>query len=399
MKQNVRLGRVAGIPVGANWSVAVILVIIAEILAVSVLPAAVPHRPAAVYWLVAVVAAALFLACLLAHELAHAVVARRCGVGVRSITLWMLGGMAELEGDPPGAAADLRIALAGPGASLAAGGVFLAEGAVLGYAGGPAVAVAAASWLGAMNGVLAVFNLLPGAPLDGGRVLRAILWRRCGDRLRAERGAARAGRLLGAAVIGLGVVEVLALGSYEGLWLMLIGWFLFSAAAAEEAAARAAAALAGVTVADVMTPHPDLAPAWSTVGDFIDQVAARSRQAAFQVVDPGGRLRGLVLADQFAPVAAAARSELTVGQVALAVPPAYLAAPGDPAAPLLRRRPLGGQVGSRGARRRPGGRPGDHDRSGAGAAMARASPPLTRRMAVDSPNRASPHVNCLRSQS
>jgi Zn-dependent protease len=167
--QNVRLGRVAGIPVGANWSVAVILVIIADILAVSVLPADVPHRPTALYWLVAIVAAALFLACLLAHELAHALVARRNGVGVRSITLWMLGGVAELEGDPPSAAADLRIALAGPAASLAAGGVFLAAAALIGQARGPAVVVAAASWLAVMNGVLAVFNLLPGAPLDGGR--------------------------------------------------------------------------------------------------------------------------------------------------------------------------------------------------------------------------------------
>ena len=319
MEQSVRLGRVAGISVGAIWSVAVILLIIADILAVSVLPAAVPHRPATLYWVVAVLAAALFVACLLVHELAHALVARRCGVGVRSITLWMLGGVAELEGDPPSAAADLRIALAGPAASLAAGGVFLAAAAVTGYARGPAVAVAAASWLAVMNGVLAVFNLLPGAPLDGGRVLRAILWGRYGDRLRAERGAARAGRFLGAAIIGLGAAEVLALGSYEGLWLMLIGWFLVSAASAEEQAARAAAALAGLTVADVMTPHPDLAPAWTTVGDFTGQVAAQSRQDAFPVIDLGGRLAGLVLADQLARVPAAARHALTVGQVAAVV--------------------------------------------------------------------------------
>jgi Zn-dependent protease/CBS domain-containing protein len=342
--QNLRLGRVAGIQVGANWSVAVILVIIAEILAVSVLPADVPHRSAALYWFVAVFAAALFLASLLAHELAHAVVARRHGVGVRSITLWMLGGVAELEGDPPSAAADLLIALAGPAASLIAGGVFLAAGAVIDYARGPAVAVAAAGWLALMNGVLAAFNMLPGAPLDGGRVLRAMLWRRYRDRLRAERAAARAGRFLGAAIIGLGAAELLGLGSYEGLWLMLIGWFLFSAAGAEESAARAAAALAGVRVADIMTPHPDLAPAWSTVGDFIDRVAAQSRQGAFPVVDLGGRLSGLVVADQLARVPAQARHELHISQVALAVPAGYLAAPDDPAAPLLNRRPLGGAV-------------------------------------------------------
>jgi len=344
VRQDIRLGRVAGIQVAADWTVAVILALIAWLLGGSVLPGAVPHQPAAVYWVLACAAAVLFLASLLAHELAHAVVARRYGIGVRSITLWMLGGMAELEGEPPSAAADLLIALAGPAASLAAGGIFLSAGAAIGYAGGPAVAVAAAIWLAVMNGVLAVFNLLPGAPLDGGRVLRAVLWRRYGDRRRAERGAARAGRFLGAAIIGIGVAELFALRSYDGLWLMLIGWFLVTAAAAEETAAAAAAALAGVRVADVMTPHPDLAPGWSTVSDFINQVAAHSRQEAFPVVDTDGRLRGLVLAGKLAQTPAAIRRELRVGQVALAVPREYLAAPDDPAAPLLTRRPLGGEV-------------------------------------------------------
>ena len=245
MKQSVRLGRVAGIPVGAHWSVAVILVIIAELLAVTVLPGAFPHQSAGLYWVVAGAAAVVFLASLLAHELAHALVARRNGVGVRSITLWMLGGMAELDGDPPSAGADLRIALAGPAASLAAGVVLFGAGVAIGAAGGPGVAVAAATWLAVMNGILAVFNLLPGAPLDGGRVLRAVLWRHYGDRGRAERGAARAGRVLGAVMIGLGIGELLALRSLGGLWLMLIGWFLITAAAAEEKAAAAKTALAG----------------------------------------------------------------------------------------------------------------------------------------------------------
>ena len=344
MRQNVWLGRVAGIRVGANWSVAVILALVTEILAVSVLPAEVPHRSAALYWLVAVVAAVLFLACLLAHELAHAMVARHFGVGVHSITLWMLGGLAELEDDPPSAAADLLIALAGPGSSLVLGGLFVAAGTVTGHAGGPAVAVAAAGWLAVMNGMLAVFNLLPGAPLDGGRVLRAILWRRYRDRRRAELAAARAGRFLGVAVVMLGLADVIVLGFFDGLWLMLIGWFLIAAAGAEETAARAASALAGVRVADVMTPHPDTAPAWITVGDFIDRVAARSRQPAFPVLDVDARLLGLALAGDLARVPAAARYEVRVGQVTRDIPPAYLAGPGDPAAPLLRRRPLGGHV-------------------------------------------------------
>ena len=344
MKQTVRLGRVGGVPVGAHWSVAVILALIAELLAVAVLPAAFPHQSAALYWAVAGIAAVVFLASLLAHELAHALVARRNGVGVRSITLWMLGGMAELDADAPSAGADLRIALAGPAASLVAGLVLFGTGAAIGAAGGPGVAVAAATWLAVMNGVLGVFNLLPGAPLDGGRVLRAALWWHYGDRERAERGAARAGRVLGAALIGLGIGELLAFRSFSGLWLMLIGWFLITTAAAEEKAAAAKAALAGLLVADVMTADPELAPGWESVSEFIGRVAARSRQDAFPVVGPDGGLTGVVLAGQLARVPAADRARLRLDQVALAVPPGYRAAPDDSAGPLLTRRPLGGQV-------------------------------------------------------
>ena len=344
MKQTVRLGQVAGIAVGAHWSVAVILVLIAELLAVSVLPGAFPRQSAGLYWVVAGAAAVVFLASLLAHELAHALVARRNGVGVRSITLWMLGGMAELDGDPPSAGADLRIALAGPAASLVAGLVLFGAGAAIGAAGGPGVAVAAATWLAVMNGVLAVFNLLPGAPLDGGRVLRAVLWRHHGDRGRAERGAARAGRVLGAALIGLGIGELLAFRSFSGLWLMLIGWFLITTAAAEEKAAAAKAALAGVRVADVMIADPELAGSWESVSEFAGRAAARSRQDAFPVVGPDGGLTGVVLASQLARIPAGGRDRLRLDQMALAVPPGYLAAPDDPAGPLLTRRPLGGEV-------------------------------------------------------
>jgi Zn-dependent protease len=344
VKQSVRLGRVGGIPVGAHWSVAVILALIAELLAVSVLPAAFPHKPAAQYWVVAVIAAAAFLACLLAHELAHALVARRSGVGVRSITLWLLGGVAELDGDPPNAGADLRIALAGPAASLVAGMLLFAAGVAIAAAGGPGVAIAAAIWLALMNVILAVFNLLPGAPLDGGRVLRAVLWHHYRDRARAERAAARAGRFLGAVLIGLGLSEAVFLRSLSGLWLMLIGWFLISAATGEEQAAKARTALAGVRVADVMTPDPELAPGWVTVEDFIHRAAAGSRPEAYPVVGLDGGLAGVLLASQLARIPARDRARLRLDQVAMAVPASYQAAPEDPAGPLLTRRPLGDEV-------------------------------------------------------
>lgn len=344
MRQDVRLGRVAGIRVGANWTVALILALIAWLLGGSVLPGAVPDQPVAVYWVLACTAAALFLASLLGHELSHALVARRNGLAVRSITLWMLGGITELEGEPPDAAADLRIAVAGPAVSAVEGGVFFGAAMAVRYAGGPAVVTAALVWLALMNGMLAVFNMLPGAPLDGGRVLRAVLWRHYRDRRRGAIAAARAGQFLGAGIIGIGAAEALLWDVLGGLWLMLIGWFLISAADAERRTAATTSALAGVRVADIMTADPQVAPGWITVQDFAGRIAAWSRQDAFPVVDWGGSLVGVVVTELLARIPPGDGAGLRLDRVALAVPPSYLAAPEDPAGPLLTRRPLGGEV-------------------------------------------------------
>jgi len=161
MKQTMPLGRVAGIRIGAHWSVLVMVVLIGWLLGAQVLPGLAPHEPAVAYWAVAVPGAVIFIAALLAHELAHSLVARRYGVPVTSITLWALGGVSELGGEPPHARADLLIAAAGPATSLAAGLVFGGIAAVVRAGGGPVIAVAALGWLAFMNVFLAVFNLLP----------------------------------------------------------------------------------------------------------------------------------------------------------------------------------------------------------------------------------------------
>ena len=273
------------------------------------------------------------MAALLAHELAHSLVARRYGVPVTSITLWALGGVSELGGEPPTARADLRIAAAGPAASLAAGLIFGGLAAAVRAAGGPGIAIAALGWLAAMNVLLAAFNLLPGAPLDGGRILRAFLWRRTGDRVRGWRGR------VGAALMILGTGEVLLWADAGGLWLALIGMFVMSAAAAEAAGGAAAAALAGLRVSDVMTSDPDIGGTWMTVAGFIDGIALHSAQAGFPVISPGGSLAGVTGVSKLARVPAASRARSTLGQVMDPVPPGYLAAPEDPAAPLLGRPP------------------------------------------------------------
>lgn len=293
MKQTVRLGRVAGIPVGAHWSVLVIMALLAQGLAAVVLPAAAPGQPRWVYWLVAVAAAALFLASLLAHETAHALVARHYGMRVERVTLWLLGGVAELGGRPGSPRADLRVAIVGPLTSLGASGVCF--GAVATGRGLlPAVVVAALSWLAWINLVLAAFNLLPAAPLDGGRVLRALLWRRWGDLARAQVAAADAGRVLGTVLIWLGLLEILVTRNLGGIWLALVGWFLTAAANAERHAGELTTRLRGVTVRMAMSPHPTAGRADRTVQEFLTDVACRSRRREFPVVDPRGRPAGVV---------------------------------------------------------------------------------------------------------
>ena len=344
MKQSIRLGRIAGVPVGVHWSVLVIVALIGGILGASVLPGMVPHQAPVAYWAVAVPGALLFVAALLAHELAHAVVARRKGVPVKSITLWALGGVAVLGGDPPTARADLQIAVAGPATSLAAAVVFGGAWAIVSVAGGPALLSAALFWLAVMNGLLAAFNLLPGAPLDGGRILRAALWFRYHDRARAARAAANAGRVIGVLLIAVGVGEFLAWRDAGGLWLGLIGMFVISAASAEAANETAAAALGGLRVRDVMTPDPAVGATWMTVSDFSARVAVHSSQAGFPVIGFDGAVAGFTGVDQLGRIPPEDRAITTLGQVLLPVPEEYLASPDDPAAPLLSRRPLAGEL-------------------------------------------------------
>ena len=344
MKQTIPLGRVAGIRIGAHWSVLVMIVLIGWLLGAQALPAITPHESAVTYWMVAVPGAVAFTAALLAHELAHSLVARRYGVPVTSITLWALGGVSELGGEPLTARADLRIAAAGPATSVVAGLIFGGLAVAVHAAGGPGIAVAALGWLAVMNIFLAAFNLLPGAPLDGGRILRAVLWMRHGDRVRAAKSAAAAGRVIGAVLVAVGLSEVLVRADAGGLGLALIGVFVMSAAAAEAAAGTATAALAGLRAGDVMTPDPDTGATWMSVSGFIDQVALKSDQGEFPVIGPDGSLAGVTEVGRLARIPSARRAGTTLRQVMAAVPAAYVAAPDDPAAPLFNRPPLAGDL-------------------------------------------------------
>ena len=291
MNDTIRLGRIAGIPIGVNWTVLGIAALMAWSLAGRLLPGEVPGLDPAAYWAAGAGVAVLFLASLLAHELAHAVVARRNGIGVDGITLWLLGGVARLRGEARTPGAEARIAIVGPLTSLAVGAVAFAVAAGLGrldLAGPPALAVVAAQWLAVVNVVLGVFNLIPGAPLDGGRIAKAVVWKWRGDALTATRAASGLGRAVGWGLAGLGVAEIALFGNVAGIWSIVLGWFIATAAGAERDQAEALSALDGMTVADVMTRDPLRAPATLTVDAFVDHLALGTRSSTWAVTDPEG---------------------------------------------------------------------------------------------------------------
>ncbi|EMD26605.1 site-2 protease family protein [Amycolatopsis azurea] len=309
------LGRWAGIAVRAHWSALVMLFLIADLLASAALPRAAPGASPGWYWVTGALTAAGFLTSLLLHELSHVAVARRHGLGVKRITLWMLGGAAELEDEPATPGADFRIAIAGPIASALIGMTGLGA-AVLVADVVPPLPVSGLAWIGVGNLLLAVVNLLPAMPLDGGRMLRAAVWSRRGDRARAGTVVGRFGQVLGAALGLAGLAQLLLFGSFAGLWLILLGWFLIFAAQAEFAAGPLRDRLGGVRVGEIMNPSPTVAPGWWTVDTFAEHAASTGHDRVFPVLSFDGVLIGVVSLGDLIRVPADARRVTTVADVA-----------------------------------------------------------------------------------
>jgi Zn-dependent protease len=294
MRDSIRLGRLAGIPVGMHWSVLGVAALLTWSLTTWQLPDASPGLTEPAYFVGGVAGAGLFFVSLLLHELAHALVARRHGIGTEGITLWFLGGVARLRGEAPTARAEFRIAAAGPATSLLLGVVFgVATWAAVAAGVGDLTATVLA-WLAVINVVLAVFNLLPGSPLDGGRILTAALWRWWGDRTRAAVASARAGQVLGAGLVALPIVGLATETDLGGLWTAVMGVFLWQSAAGEITGARARGALAGRTVRDVALPVAE-ASDWWTVDDLVRHGAPGLADVPLVLRDWGGRPSGLLL--------------------------------------------------------------------------------------------------------
>lgn len=313
---SIRLGRILGVPLSMNLGVLVIGALLAWSLASVVLPNGAPGLAGSVYWSVGAIGAVLFLASLLAHEMAHAVVARRNDVAVTGITLWLFGGFAQFENEPATPGAEFRITAAGPATSLGLGALFVGAWAGLSALGAPEVYSTMFGWLGLINLFLGVFNLLPGAPLDGGRILAAGLWRLRGDRVRGRIGAAKVGKFVGLGLLGLGVAEMLALGGFGGIWTALIGWFLFNSARVEERHFVGERALGDLSVAEAMSPVPPTVPMWTSVAELVDGPLRSTQTSVVAVTDWGGNVIGIVTMDAVRRVAAEQWRSTQVSEIA-----------------------------------------------------------------------------------
>lgn len=289
----------AGVELAIHPSWLVIAFLITYSLAVAQFPQQFPGWSGGLYWIVGAATALLFFASVLAHELSHALVARRFGLRVQGITLFIFGGTTSIDSDSRSPREEALIALAGPATSIVLGAAFVGIGAVIEQ---PQVS-ALVGWLGVVNLVLGAFNLIPGFPMDGGRVLRALLWRLRGDRLAATRNAALVGRGLAYVLIALGVLWALSPGGlFGGIWLALIGWFLSNAAEATAAQAGVERSLSGVRVRDAMDADPPSVSPNESVADLVSERMLRGEDRSFLVRHEDGGLAGVVTLGDVRPL-------------------------------------------------------------------------------------------------
>jgi len=284
-----KIGSVMGIPIRLHFSWFIIFGLITWSLSSYYFPEAAPDLPLISYWFKGALAAALLFASVAFHELAHSYVAQRYRMTIVNITLFIFGGVAQMKGDPPHPRAEFRIALAGPLSSFFLALVFF----LLSLSTG-STTQALFSYLARLNLILGAFNLIPGFPMDGGRLLRSFLWARKKDYFSATRTASGVGKKIGLFFIVFGLLSFFT-GFPGGLWLLLIGWFVYSAAQSSYQQATLQEVLSGVKVKDVMVKAEDmviLSPAM-TIEEAVNEYFLRYGYGGFPVMD-NGKFLGIV---------------------------------------------------------------------------------------------------------
>jgi Zn-dependent protease/CBS domain-containing protein len=327
MKSSIRLFRIAGIDIGIHYSWIFIFGLITWSLAEGVFRPYLPGASTFEVWVLGLLAALLLFICVLLHELAHSLVARARGMGVSSITLFILGGVSNLEEEPQKPAIEFSMAIVGPVTSLALGGIFY--GLYRLAAGGTALSEML-NYLWYINLLLGIFNLVPGFPLDGGRVLRSIIWSATGSLVTATNAAAMVGRIIGWGMIVLGFFGIfgfLGLGIIGGLWIAFIGWFLSSTADTSRRQVMLNELLAGKKVKDIMGTRPETVTPDTIVEQLVADIFNRKHGRAVPVCE-GGRLVGIVTIHDVRGVPRDRWTSTRVGEI-MTRAPLYTVSPDD----------------------------------------------------------------------
>ncbi len=336
MKAQIKFGRIAGISIGLHYSWFIIALLIALSL-VQHFHAVDPQWSRTVVWMAAAVTSVLFFVALLLHELAHSLVAKARGLRVRAITLFALGGVSQIESEARDAKSEFWIAIAGPITSLVIGLVLLGTAWLGGWlvAGGPATPLTSVLvWLGNINILLAAFNMVPGYPLDGGRVLRALIWSVTHNADRATRLAAKVGQAVAFLFILAGLWRFFVGANFGGLWLAFIGWFLLDASRASYVQVEMMAGLRDRRVADVMDHDYATVEGRLSLQDFVDEYLLRSGRRCFVVLH-NGQVAGLVTPHEVKSVDRQSWSQTTVQSVMHPLRQLRTVAPDTPALQAL----------------------------------------------------------------
>jgi Zn-dependent protease len=329
MRDTVRLGRLAGVQIGLNWSLMAMAALVAGGLAQGRFSFEAPGYSGAAYALAGGLTATGLLVGVLLHELGHAIVARWIGLKVDGITLSWMGGVTRIEGEAARPGSELVVAGVGPAVSAAFGGLLWAVRLVAESLGVGSLAIAALGWLAVINILLAAFNLLPAAPLDGGRVLHSAVWAATRDRWKATRVAATGGVGLGALLVAAGfVLAVRTHNPINGLLTGIIGWWLLGSARAELNVATLQHALEGVQMSDVMRPV-GAAPGWITVRNFAESYAGSRPGWVWLLESWGGGYGGILLGDSLSVVPLPQWDLVRPLDVAMPISNAAEAKPGD----------------------------------------------------------------------
>jgi Zn-dependent protease/CBS domain-containing protein len=291
MQGSLFVGTIGGFRIGIHYTWLVAMALVTWSLAAGVFPSQYPGWGVGAYWLAGFLAALALFASVLVHELAHSFAARSRGIGVEDITLFIFGGVARIKAEASTPRDEFLIAVVGPLASLGLAALAWLANALVGEASGPLGAVL--FYTASANAILAVFNLIPGFPLDGGRVLRAIIWGTTGSVERATRAASMVGHLVGFIFIGIGIFQALGGSIVSGLWTIFIGWFINSGAETSRRQTETQSVFRGVKVADLMAQDPATADPNLSISDFVHDYAIRRGLRALPVI-VGDRVFGIV---------------------------------------------------------------------------------------------------------